>query len=121
MKKNKAPRVANASKKGRAVSVGSGALLALRPRKWFTETPCIPICSDMRLLRRKPKGKHIPVIVVPLTDDCINAIAHRMAEAFNGSYDGHLHITDLNAMMAAIGIRRRGANVKDEPRGPNFQ
>lgn len=37
MKKNKAPRVANASKKGRAVSVGSGALLG-----WFRVTEKLP-------------------------------------------------------------------------------
>lgn len=35
-------------------------------RIWFTATPRVPLCSDMRLLRRKPRAKHTRVLVIPL-------------------------------------------------------
>lgn len=60
----------------------------------------------------RPDLKPIPVLVVPLTEECISEIRHKMAEAFNGSYDGHLHKDDLTAMLRAIGIV---ANNRDVP------
>lgn len=38
-----------------------------RARLWYTATPRVPMCSDMALLRNKPKGKRtVPVLVIPL-------------------------------------------------------
>lgn len=47
-------------------------------------------------------GKTLRVAVIPLDD--MQGIMDRMAEAFSGSYDGHLHCDDLRAMLKAIGI-----------------
>lgn len=55
-------------------------------------------------LRNTPGKKPLRVLVVPLTQNCVDAIRYEMSEAFNGSYDGHLHKDDLTAMLRSIGI-----------------
>jgi hypothetical protein len=80
-----------------------------KPQKFYTNDAQLAPGSGCLIWHKRDKSVkgEFPVLVVPLTDEAINGMAHRMAEAFSGSYDGHLHITDLNAMLAAIGIKRR--------------
>lgn len=54
--------------------------------------------------RFKSYHDRTPVLVVPLNPKSVEAIRHKMAEAFNGSYDGHIHKDDLTAMLRAIGV-----------------
>jgi len=58
--------------------------------------------------RAFPKS-YVRVALVPLNKATLQRLADKMAKAFSGSYDGHLHPDDLRAMLRAIGL---SANTK---------
>lgn len=87
---------------------------------WAVTDPCFHILqgADQKLKKRGPHDTipdYVRVAVIPLDD--IPALRQRMASAFSGSYDGHLHPDDITAMLKALGIPcaqrgKRGAKSK---------
>lgn len=55
---------------------------------------------------------YVRVALVPLNKATLQRLADKMAEAFSGSYDGHLHPDDLRAMLRALGLSLPNTNVQ---------
>lgn len=53
--------------------------------------------------KRKYAGQ-VRVAVIPLTSATLKKLADKTADAFSGSYDGHLHRDDIQAMLCSLGF-----------------
>lgn len=112
-KKSKVERATPRPKKSaaRALAVGAGSPLPVR-KYWahlvHVKEGRMVLCDRTRAF---PKS-YVRVALVPLNKATLQRLADKMAEAFNGSYDGHLHALDLRAMLRAIGLM---ANTNAQP------
>lgn len=84
----------------------------LRPRimyAWWPKHLSSPK-SSVLLVNMRTNKSMLRVAVVPLDD--VDRIRKKMQAAFTGSYDGHLHKNDLDAMLRAIGVFPRAKRAK---------